>query len=192
MHTPEDTQLVARAKAGDKAAFGELYDKFIKPIYTFIYYKTHHKETAEDITSLVFTRAYTSLKNFDQDKGTFSAWVYQIARNAVIDHYRSSKPMMDIEDAWDLAGKEDVERDAHTRIELAKVEMYLKELSSEQRDIVIMRVWQEMSYAEIAEALGKSEASCKMMFSRTIATLRETMPLPALLIFLLGGASLIR
>lgn len=192
MHTPENIQLVARAKAGDKTAFSELYDKFIKPIYTFIYYKTHHKETAEDITSQVFMRAYNNLKSFDQDKGTFSAWIYRIARNAVIDHYRSARPTTDIEDVWDLVGKEDIERDAHARIELAKVEIYLKELPAEQRDIVIMRVWQEMSYAEISEALGKSETSCKMMFSRTVATLRETMPLPVLLIFLFGAESIIR
>lgn len=185
MEATQQLALAADFKAGNKEAFGVLYDAFIKPIYTFVYYKTHHKETAEDVTSKVFMKAYTAIGSFDAGKGTFSAWLYQIARNAVIDHYRTSKPALDIEDVWDLKSGDDVARDASARIELEKVQEYIKALPSEQRDIIIMRVWQELSFAEIAAALGKSEASCKMSFSRSIKKLRETMPEALLLLFIM-------
>jgi len=61
----------------------------------------------------------------------------------------------------------------------------LAKLKSEQREIIIMRIWQDMSYAEIAEALYKSEGSCKMAFSRAINTLRREMPLEIFIMFLL-------
>jgi len=180
----EQAALVQRFQGGDKAAFAELYDFFLRPIYNFIYYKTHHKETAEDLTSLTFTKALDKILSFDSTKGPFSAWLYQIARNIVIDHYRTNRSHSDIEDVWDLNDGSDVIRDIDARNQLEKVKKYLQELTSEQRDIVIMRVWQDMSYAEIAASLGKSEASCKMAYSRAIHRLREKMPMEVLIFFL--------
>lgn len=176
MERIKQAELAKECKLGNKEAFGLLYESFIRQIYNFIYYKTHHKETAEDLTSKVFIKAYASINTFDESKGSFSSWLYQIARNSIIDHYRSVKPALNIEDAWDLDGGSDVERDVGTKIQLENIKTYLQMLSSEQRDIVIMRVWEEMSYAEIAEVVGKSEANCKMIFSRTLKKLREIMP----------------
>ncbi len=173
----EQADLARRCQQGDKNAFGLLYEAFIRPIYNFVYYKTHHQETAEDIVSGVFTKAFDHLGSFDPVRGPFSAWLYQIARNSVIDYYRTKRTLVNIEDAWDLDDGSDMVRDLGAREQLRNVQQYLKALPSEQRDIVIMRVWQGLSYAEISAALGKSEASCKMMYSRTIAKLRESMPL---------------
>ncbi|MCL5795523.1 MAG: sigma-70 family RNA polymerase sigma factor, partial [Patescibacteria group bacterium] len=69
---------------------------------------------------------------------------------------------------------------------MERVEQYLKQLPSEQREIVIMRVWNEMSYQEIAEVLNKSEASCKMLFSRTINKLRSSLPLTIYILILIN------
>jgi RNA polymerase sigma-70 factor (ECF subfamily) len=183
----DEATLIAAAHKGDKAAFGALYEHYIKPIYNFIYYKTHHKETAEDLVSQVFMKAYNHFASYEADKGPFSAWLYRIARNTVVDHYRAKKPTsIDIEDAWDLASEEDVLGDTHNRMLFAEVKKYFKELSSEQRDILTMRIWEQLSYQEIAEALGKSEGSCKMVFSRTITKLREKMPLAVFMALLLG------
>lgn len=179
-----EQKLITECQQGDLEKFGLLYDKYIKKIYDFIYYKTTHKETAEDLTSQTFFKALDKIGGFDSSKGTFQAWLYQIARNTVIDFYRTKKKEANIEDIWDLAGNDDLERDVDTKEKLAKVEKYIAKLKSEQREIIIMRVWQDMSYQEIAATMGKSEASCKMMFSRAMAVLRKEMPL-ALFIFLL-------
>jgi len=165
--------------------FSQLYDKYVKKIFNFIYYKTHHKETAEDLTSETFMKALTKISGFDESKGAFSTWLYQIARNTVIDFYRIKKSNLNIDDIWDLANEENIACDLDTKQKLTEVKKYLKTLKSEQREIVILRVWEGMSYKEISEAMGKSEASCKMAFSRTIKILKEKMPLSVFLTMLL-------
>ena len=185
LDTNNEVAIIEACQAGDLEQFGLLYDKYIRKIYDFVYYKTTHKETAEDLTSQVFMKAISKIGSFKQDKGTFSAWLYQIARNTVIDHYRTKKDALDIEDIWDLASDEDIERDIDTREKLREVEKYLGKLKDKQRDIIIMRVWQEMSYREIADTLDKSEASCKMMYLRAIHKLRQEVPLGILVWLLL-------
>ena len=156
----------------------------IKKIYDFIYYKTHHRETAEDLTSKTFMKALQNIGGFDLGRGTFQAWIYQIARHTVIDHYRTAKSDANIEDVWDLSGHDDLERDIDAKNKLEKVKEYLAKLRSLERDIVIMRVWQGMSHAEIAAVMGKTEGSVKMSFSRTMGKLRREMPLTIFLCFL--------
>lgn len=177
--------LAREFEGGSKEAFGELYEAYLRPIYNFIYFKTHHRETAEDLASQVFMKAYRSVSKFSAEKGTFQAWVYQIARRTVIDHYRSTKQTMNIDDVWDLDSGENIETDVENRILLESVKNYIRDLPSEQRDVIIMRIWQEMSYAEIAEVMNKSEASCKMIFSRSIKKLKTAMPEAALIVLVL-------
>lgn len=176
-----DAQLVQSCQRGQLDDFAFLYDRYIKDIYRFVYFKTHHKETAEDLTSQTFIKALEHIASFDGEMGSFKSWVYRIARNTVIDHYRARKATVDIEDAWDIASGDDIERDAAVREQLSKVQEYLKELDGEQRDIVVMRLWEDMPYKEIAMVLGKSEASCKMSFSRTMAKMRKEILLLLLL-----------
>ena len=152
----------------------------------FVYYKTHHKQSAEDITSAVFIKSLEGIHTFNSKKGNFSAWVYKIARNSVADHYRSLKPDLDIADAWDLSDDTDILRDTDTMLAIKDIREYFKDLSEMQREILIMRVWQQMSYAEISATLNKTEASCKMQYSRGIKNLREMMPTALYISFLLS------
>lgn len=183
MEHPEQARLAQRAGRGDKQAFADLYDFYVQPIYRFIFYKTHQRETAEDLTSQTFAKALEKIRLFQAGKGTFSGWLYRIARNTVIDYYRTLKSSVNIEDAWGLTDEADIAADLENREKLQEVSRHLKQLSAEQREIVILRVWQELSYAEIASILDKSEDSCKMLFSRTIRKLRETVPLAAVVTF---------
>ncbi|MDO8260569.1 MAG: RNA polymerase sigma factor [Candidatus Magasanikbacteria bacterium] len=180
-----EIEIIKKCQAGNLQDFALLYDTYIDKIYSFIYYRTQHKESAEDLTSRVFMKALEKINTFDTEQGYFSAWLYRIARNSVIDHYRAKKNEVDIADIWDLSDGQDIERDIDTREKLKNVDAYLKTLKSEQREIIIMRVWQGMSYQEIAKVLGKSEASCKMTYSRALAKLKQEMPLSALILFIL-------
>lgn len=181
----DESKIIERCQKGDIAEFGKVYDSYINPIYTFVYYRTHHTQTAEDIVSTVFLKALKNISQYSPEQGSFSSWLYRIARNTVIDHYRTSKTEVDIGDVWDLQTKEDIPKDVDTKNKLKEVAQYLEKLKPEQRDIVVMRLWDGLSYKEIAEIMNKSEASCKMAFSRTMTTLRKDMPLAVFVTFLL-------
>lgn len=180
----EQDDVVAAAK-GDRQAFGRLYDVYVRDIYQFVYYKTHHVETAQDLTSQTFMKALRSIATFDGSRASFRTWLYTIARRSVIDHYRRNKPTSDIEDAFDLASDVDIERDAHLAHLMQSVQPLLASLTSEQREIVLLRLWQGKSYAEIAEIIGKSEGACKVMFSRTMRLLQKAAPNVALMFALM-------
>lgn len=181
----EELQLIRDAQAGNRHAFASLYDAYLDRVYRYVYFRTHHKETAEDLTATVFVKALEKLSSFDGEKAGFATWLYAIARNTLTDHYRRQKPDVDVEDVWDtLASGEDIPGDTDTRARLAKVQELMKDLPAAQREIVLLRVWDELSYAEIAEVTGKSEAASKMAFSRAVATLRKRAPDALLVLFL--------
>jgi len=170
--------------AMDTKTFEAQYDAYVRKIYKYLYYRTQHRETAEDLTSQVFLKAFDKLGSFDESKGGFSAWIYAIARNALTDHYRSARSEVDVDDVWDLRSDEDVARDAEARERVEALRPYLQALPKEQRELVFMRLWDGLSYAEIAAIVGKSEDACKMAFSRTIARLRKDVPSALFLLML--------
>ncbi len=165
--------------------FTDLYDQYADKIYNFIYYRTSHRETAEDLTSRTFIKAWENINQFNEQKGAFSSWLYSIARNNVIDHYRKEKATMDIDLVLDLSSNENVEDATHAKVQLDKVKEYLKELPQEQQDIVIMRVWDDLSYKEIAAILQKSEASTKMSFYRTMEKIQQNFPVAAMILLMI-------
>jgi len=180
-----DTAVIKECQHGRIERFTKVYDAYIKKIYNFIYHKTMHRETAEDLTSTVFMKALENIQSFDESKGSFNAWLYRIARNTVIDHYRTSKDVMDIADAWGLSSKEDILRNAESNEQLERVRGYLETLKPQHREIIIMRVWDQLSYKEIADITGLTEANCKMTFSRAIRRLRDELGMGLLSIFAL-------
>lgn len=180
-----ESQIVERCQRGEYELFGELYAQYIKPIYNFIYFRTHHTETAEDLTSLVFTKALENIRKYDATKGKFSTWLYQIARNSIIDHYRAGKSTEDIENAFDIASSVNIEKDVDIAVQMEKVQQYLSVLPKQQRDIVIMRVWDGLSHKEIAEILNITEANSKMIFSRVLGKMNKEMVIAITLLTLL-------
>lgn len=185
----DDSDYVARCQLGNTEAFGVLYDRYIDKIYRFVYYKTFVKETAEDLTSDVFHKALIKINSFDSEKGTFSAWIYRIARNSVIDHYRTKKEELSFDDVFDVGVDERTPEALDAISDLKNVTNYLETLSAKQREIITLRVWEELSYKEIAAIVGGSEDSVKMAFSRGIRELREKCGnVSALSLFLACGA----
>lgn len=181
-----ETEIIVACQAGNTAEFGLLYDAYFKKIYNFIYYKTLHRETTEDLVSLAFMKALKSIGLFKADSGNFQAWLYQIARNCVIDHYRARKEEANIEDIYDLASADDLLIDANNKIALEQVQAYLKKLKPEHREIIMLRLWEGYSYKEIAAMTGRSEANCKMAFARAISKVRAGLTLILLFLYSLS------
>ena len=176
--------LAAGAAAGDREAFGKLYEQFFDRIYRYIYYRTLNRESAEDLCSRTFLKALDSLDSFDAGRGSFSSWLYRIAANSVTDEFRKSGRYETVTDIWDFPGSEDHTVDVHNRIYWEKLKPVFDRLPPERKEIVLLRVWDGLSFPEIAAVTGKTEAACKMSFSRTIEQLRKSVPFSMLLMFI--------
>lgn len=142
---------------------------------------------AEDLVSDTFFKALRQLQSYNSSRGRFNSWLYQIARNTVIDHYRTKKENVPIDDIFDLGHDERTPDQLDAVAGLAKVEEYLKALPARQREIITLRIWEGKSFDEIASILGGTEGSVKMAFSRSIRQLREVCGESAPLILLLAA-----
>lgn len=182
----DEPRLVADCQAGRLDSFDALYQHYVQPIYRFVYRRTLQRETAEDLTSITFLKALEKIRQYDPGKGPFAAWLYRIARNSITDHYRVQRDHTDIEDVWDLSSNEDVAGKVDDRMTHAKLRDALQTLPADKREIVLLRLWEGLSYREIAAIVGKSENNCKVIFSRTVAELRTTLPKSLLLLLLLS------
>ncbi len=183
--TYTDEQLVAASRTGRADAFGQLYDRYTDRIYKYHYYRTFHRETAEDLTSQTFIRTLEQLDKYTEDKGNFSGWIYRIARNLLIDQVRKTRPTTDLEDVSAiLRDSSDLVRSLEQKEQLDQIQASLNILTPEQREILLLRIWDERSYSEIATILEKSEASCKMTVSRALVQIRNVVPAAAFALLL--------
>ena len=167
-----EPEIIAACQKGDLETFVHLYDLYVHKIYSFILHKTLHQETAEDLTSETFIKAMEKINTYHASKAAFKTWLYQIARNTVTDHYRKHRSMSDIDDVWDLDSGANVEDSVQSSLSYQRLQKHLKKLKPAQREILQMRFWQDMSYREIAQTLGKTESAVKMTTARAVEHLR--------------------
>ncbi len=171
----EESELIQSAQQGDRRAFGELYDRYVTRIYRFILIKISHKQDAEDLTSKVFTKAWESMGRFEARGFPFSSWLYRIASNAIIDHYRTSKQHEDLlqvsEEAVATSHELDETLDRHQ--DLVRVRTALAKLHDEYRAVLVMRFIDDSSTKEIAHALGKSEGAVRVLQHRALKELKR-------------------
>ena len=185
MSMNEQEQIHA-CKKGELEHFEELYSAYVHDIYRFVYYRVRNKEVAEDVTSDIFFKALKGITHFKEGQ-SFRAWIYTIARNALIDHYRKHKDIasLDNEESPDVVDDaQGIEEKQHNVLILQQVKESLKALTEAQREIVTMRVWDELSYKEIAAITGKTEGNCKMIFSRAVGQLRDMVPVSVLIVLM--------
>lgn len=168
-----DHELVAKIQSGEADHFIALYDKYIDKIYRFLLYRIQHAETAEDLTSQTFLKALDNIRAFDGSKGTFQAWLYKIAYNSLIDHYRKHKPTLDLSYAEHAPASDNTEQRVENFFNQQQVKALLQQLPEATQELIILRIWEELPYAEIAKILNKTENSLKMQFSRAISLLRD-------------------
>ncbi|MBI4193038.1 MAG: sigma-70 family RNA polymerase sigma factor [Candidatus Colwellbacteria bacterium] len=169
--------MIGRALGGEASAFGLLYDKYIEKIFRFILVKVGgQREEAEDLTHQVFVKAWEEVRRgaYSEKGYPFGSWLYRIARNLVIDHWRRLRITVDLdESATDLAASEPElgERLDRNQDALALVRA-IHRLKDIEQDVLLLRFTEELPVKAVAEALGKTEGAVKLIQHRAIGKLR--------------------
>lgn len=171
--------LVELARGGDAEAFGLLFDHYQPTVYRFLYYRTRSVPLAEDLTSETFFRALRGMTSFRWQGKDFGAWLMTIARNLTTDHFKAGRTRLEIT-TDDIAAHDDVTEGPESAVlagithEL--VREALAQLPAEQRDCLVMRFLQQMSIAETAAVLGRSDGAVKQLQLRGVRNLAKLMP----------------
>ncbi len=172
-----EAQLVQRAVAGDTDAFAKLYEAYVERIYRFIYFRVGVAEAAEDLTSQVFLKAWEGLSRYQPRGLPFGAWLFRVARNTVIDHYRASRPTVPLDTAAlsqpDPAA--DVAEAVGRRLENDELRAALGKLTDEQRQVLSLKFLAGLSTDEVAQALGKKPGAVRALQMRGLQALARLM-----------------
>ena len=173
MTATELKNYLQKAQSGDQEAFAGIYDHFADKIYRFIYFRVGHKEVAEDILSDTFVKSWQKINQINSPSA-LSAWLYQIARNNIIDYYRLKKETVALEDVQDFLEDEVSPVDIiNLSLQQKKIFELLNQLPSEQRDVVKYKFFEDLTNEEIAYILGKSEGAIRVIQHRAISKLKE-------------------
>jgi RNA polymerase sigma-70 factor (ECF subfamily) len=166
--------LVTRAKSGDLSALGELYDQNHEGIYRYVLSKVRDPHTAEDLTGDIFAKMLTALPGYRSIGVPFRAWLYQIARNLLIDHYRRQDrhTVTDLEGAGDPNNGSDIAAEVERSLTAERVYVALNSLEDSQREVVALRFLSGLSLKEVARTTKKSVAATKSIQHRGLTALR--------------------
>lgn len=169
-----EQNLIKKAIEGDKEAFSLLYSHYQPQIYRFIYIKVSKKTEAEDLCHQVFLKAWQNIEGFRYQRLPLSSWLYRIARNQVIDSYRTKKDELKLEEIKEvITDNPGIEKEIDLKEEIKKIKKAIEQLKPEQQDVIIMRYIEELSPKEIALALNKTPTAIRIIQHRALKNLRQ-------------------
>lgn len=172
----DDSALVDLAKAADKDAFGELYERYVEKIYNYVYYRTGNHHDAEDLTARVFFRAMSHIETYTDRGVPFQAWLYRIAHNLVANSHRDRgrRKVIPLDEfiasslkseAPDRIAEEKEERDALLGA--------IRRLPEERQQLLLLKFVEHLSNAEIGAIMNRTEGAIKSLYHRTLLALRD-------------------
>jgi RNA polymerase sigma-70 factor (ECF subfamily) len=168
-------ELVARAQAGDRVALEDLYLTHFDRIYSYLQMTVGNRHDAEDLTNQTFVKMLESIERFEWRKAPFSAWLFRIAHNLAIDHFRSRRRWQPEEEPpeppdADHCSAEDEAMHAIGRRSMLEM---IEDLSEDQQQVLTLKFVFNFSNGEAATILGKSEGAVKSLQHRALATLQR-------------------
>jgi RNA polymerase sigma-70 factor (ECF subfamily) len=169
-----EARLVARARRGDREAFGDLYERHLAGLYRYVFYRVGDAHEAEDVTELVFLKAWQALDRYQPGGAPFRAWLYRIAHNTLIDRARTLRPPGDLNDDHadpnSEASPEQITAQREQRQTLAEA---LRQLEPAQQQVLLLRFVSELSHAETAQVMNRTEGAVRVLQHRALAALRR-------------------
>src|SRR3954447_3527909 len=170
-------ELVARAQAGDRNALEELYLEHFDRIYSYLHMTVGNRHDAEDLTTQTFLRMLESIGKFRWGSAPFSAWLFRIAHNLAMDHFRSRRRWQPEEEVPEPAGAVESSAEEAAMKMLSSESMFdlIESLSDEQRQVLILKFVFDFSNQEAATVLDKTEGAIKSLQHRALASLQKQM-----------------
>ncbi len=175
---PIDEKTLEQAVQGDSDAFSRIYEQYVGRIYNYIFYRTGSVPEAEDLTAKVFYRALGHIQSYVNTGIPFSAWLYRIAHNLVANWYRDNQRRQEVplEGQLNLEPPDDLpELSVVTDQEREVLLALIRELPAERQQLLILKFVEDLSNAEIAVIMRRSEGAIKSLYHRTLVVLRDSM-----------------
>jgi RNA polymerase sigma-70 factor (ECF subfamily) len=172
--TLNEQELVAKARNGDEGAVTLLYDAHIEAVFDYIRYRVDSTEEAEDLTSEVFLRMVRGLVGYKEQGVPFRAWLYRIAANLIVDHYRRREKTK-LASAPEYAASDEPDPLDHlaNEEEAMHLRLALRRLPEEYQNLLILRFVEDLPHTEISKILNKSAVSLRAMQYRALKALAE-------------------
>ncbi len=172
----DEQDLVHRAQNGDREAFTELYETYFSKLYRYVVVRIGNRAEAEDMTQQVFVKAYKSISSYRWRGVPFSAWLFRIAHNLIVDFFRkeSKRPTVPLEESL-VASNDNVQQVVERRLDIERVMAATRQLTAAQREVISLRFAGGLAIAEVARTMGKSEGAVKALQHSAIAALRRVL-----------------
>jgi len=171
--------LAARATEGDRAAYGELYERYVDRIFRYIYFKVGDRGQAEDLTSQTFMKAWDAIGDYEWRDHPFGAWLFRIAHNLVVDYHRARRDHLALDDASRQlearASRDGIrpERVLAEALTMERVRHAIGRLTEEQQQVLVLRFFEGLSTGEVADSMGKRRGAIRGLQFRALSALRD-------------------
>ena len=167
-------EFVRRAKAGEKRAFGRIFRECYEDIYDYIIRKVGYRSDAEDLTMQVFASGLKAITDYEDRGISIKAWLYRIAHNAIVDHLRSQRNEVGIDEmVTGIADDTDIAEEMLMREDLRSISLLITTLPEAQAEVLILRFLKDFSVNETALVLNKKEVTVRALQFKGIKSLRE-------------------
>lgn len=176
---PDETEdvraLVERAKEGDRDAFEDLYLLHFDRIYSYLQMSVGNKHDAEDLANQTFVKMIESIDRFEWRTVPLSAWLFRIAHNLAMDHFRLHRRWQPEEEPPEPPGREERSAEDEAFRALGQQSMFelIENLSEEQQQVLTLKFAFDFSNAEVGTILGKSEGAVKSLQHRALGSLQR-------------------
>jgi RNA polymerase sigma-70 factor (ECF subfamily) len=176
----EDAALARRAASGEAEAFGVLYDRHMSAVYRYVFYRVRNEAEAEDVTSEVFMRALRAIPKYEP-RQAFLAWLYRIARNAVIDRSRrrGARQQVTFEDALAHPNADQIvnpDTGLLAGSDASVVRRAMQQLTPLQQEILVLRYVEGLDTKAISKLVGKRDGTIRGIEFRALSALRTLIP----------------
>lgn len=172
----DERELVERAKR-DPEAFGLLYERYVAQIYRYLYYRTGNPQDAEDLTARTFYRALEHLPRYQERGLPFSAWLYRIAHNIVVNWQRDRRrhPVVALDCVVTHIAEGNPPEVLEEEEEQERLRQAFRALAPDRQELLILKFVEGMSNAQIGAIMGRSEGAIKSLYHRTLLELKKNL-----------------